>query len=488
MSSERSRPLALAAALVGGDARAIEHLFTQRRVLVRLEPGLASSLVMHEAFLLAVNEILRFCPNVTIAIPSSATAIADTAGEIVHATYGDEFSIVVSSIDDVAPSEFDAVLTIGTEVHEHPAWVTIDATGWCARVATSAVGAISLPPVLVPANIFAALAAACLGVGQVFLAFVGRPLLAESIELSLFDLTIGVPSTLSAGPKLPAFELDALLVGCGGVANGFAYATARAPVSGHLEAVDKESLRPENLGPYICATRERLGMAKAAVIRDVLASVLTVIPRIERFLFFRARITHGQTSVPAIVIAGLDDERVRHDVQRLWAPTTIDLAAEELTAQVIVKAIGDDGVCLLGAYRVDPEAPDELDRLAAALGLPRERVADFESEITDADVAAAPPEKRAALDAARVGGQRVCGRATALDLHEEESIPDFTPAVPFVTAFSGIVGAAQTARAVLGTGEGSLHVQFSFLSYRIRKLRMRCSSSCECQGRRRAVA
>ena len=71
---------------------------------------------------------------------------------------------------------------------------------------------------------------------------------------------------------------------------------------------------------------------------------MTVIPRIERFLFFAARIGYGQTTVPEIVIVGLDDERVRHDVQRLWATTMIDLAAEELTAQLIVKEWVTKGV------------------------------------------------------------------------------------------------------------------------------------------------
>lgn len=486
--NERSRPMALAAALAAVDAEASEHLFGERRVLVRLESDRAASPVMQEAFLLAINEILRFCPNVTIALPPSTPALADAAAKIAKAVHGDEFAVVVCRLDDVSPSEFDAVLTIGSEVREHPAWVAIDASGWCARIATSAGEAVALPTALVPPNILAALAAACLGVGQVFLAFVERALLARPIELSLFDLALGVPGALDSGPDLPALQLDALLVGCGGVANGFAYAIARAPVSGRLEAVDKESLRPENLGPYVCATRKRLGMAKAAVIRDVLAGAVTVIPRIERFLFFRARIGYGQTTLPEIVIAGLDDERVRHDVQRLWVPTTIDLAAEELTAQLIVKELGDEGVCLLGAYRVDPESPDELDELAAAVGLSRERVADFESAITEADIAAAPTETRAALEAARIGGQLVCGRATQLDLNQEEPGSEFTPAVPFVTAFSGIAGAAQTARVLLGMGEGSLHFQFSFLSYRGRKMRMRCPSNCECQAGRRAAA
>ena len=60
----------------------IAHLFGERRVLIRLESDRATSPVMQEAFLLAVNEILRFCPNVTIALPPSATAVADAAGEI----------------------------------------------------------------------------------------------------------------------------------------------------------------------------------------------------------------------------------------------------------------------------------------------------------------------------------------------------------------------------------------------------------------------
>src|SRR5207253_957466 len=105
------------------------------------------------------------------------------------------------------------------------------------------------------------------------------------------------------------------------------------------------------------------------------------------------------------------------------------------------------------------------------------------------DVAAAPPEKRAALEAARRRGQRVCGRATGLDLNEEEPGTEFTPAVPFVTAFSGIVGAAQTTRRLFGAGGGSVHFQFSFLSYRARTMRMRCASDCECRSRHgRAVA
>jgi hypothetical protein len=81
-------------------------------------------------------------------------------------------------------------------------------------------------------------------------------------------------------------------------------------------------------------------------------------------------------------------------------------------------------------------------------------------------------EARRAEDARR-RGQPICGRVGDLDLHEEEDSPDFTPAVPFVTAFTGIVAAAQTMRLLLGEPASSLHFQFSFLFYRRRTLSRR---------------
>lgn len=485
MSVESSRPIALAARLARTDEAVIAHLFNERRVLIRLEPRRAHAL--GETLLLAVNETLRFCPNVTVALDAVDDPLADDVRTIATDIHGDAHALAVAPLVAVDPADYDAVLNIGPALGAHDAWVAVDGTGWCARVATSA-GADALPVATSAPNAYAALAAACLGVGQVFLALVGRPLLTAPLELSLHDLSAGAPNTLAPGPALAPFALEALLVGCGGVANGFAYATARAPVRGSLEAVDKQSLGPENMGAYVCATCRRLSTAKVDVIHDVLAPAINVVPRPERFLFFRARLAYGQTLVPDLVVVGLDDERVRHDVQRLWPKTMVDLAAEELTAQLIVKDAADDGVCLLGAYRVATDAPDELDELVAALGLPRERVADFESEINAADIAGAPPDKREHLAAAQARGQRICGRAAALDLGKEQPGVAFTPAVPFVTAFAGIVGAAQTARLSGGGGEGSLHFQFSFLSYRARKVRMRCAPTCECQTRRRAAA
>ena len=54
----------------------------------------------------------------------------------------------------------------------------------------------------------------------------------------------------------------------------------------------------------------------------------------------------------------------------------------------------------------------------------------------------------------------------------------FEEGMPFVTAFTGIVAAAQTAKAK-SERLTSRHFQFSFRSYRSRVLPVRCSEECE---------
>jgi len=481
VSEQLSRPLAVAAGLLADDLTHVEHLFTGRRVLVRLEPALAGGADARQTVVLAVNEILRFCPNVALALPPEDADLLEIANTLAIEIHGSAHRVTTASMENTS---FDAVLNVGVEVRDVPAWITVSSDGWLARVATAAAGAMKLPEPKAPPNPLGALPAACLGTGQVFLALIGRPLLAAPIELSLHSLASGPPGTLTPGPALrDMLPIEALLVGCGGVANGWTYTIKRLPITGAIEAVDHQAMRPENLGAYVCAGRSSLNRPKAKIIRDELAPAIHVTPRTERFRFFNARIGHGQTVVPSLVISALDNPHTRHDVQRLWSPTTIDLAAEGLTAQVIVKDLRDDGICLLEAYTVPDGEPDELARLAAATGLAPERVADFESQITEADIAVAPAEKRAALEDARRRGQPICGRVGDLDLCEEEDSPDFTPTVPFVTAFTGIVAAAQTMRLLRGEPLSSLHFQFSFRSYRCRRLEMKCAATCECSAR-----
>jgi hypothetical protein len=144
-------------------------------------------------------------------------------------------------------SAFDAILNVGLEVRDDPVWIIVSSDGWLARIATAATGAMTLPQLREPDNPLGALAAACLGTGQVFFSLVGRPLLTVPIEFSLYSLEAGHLGTLTQGPVLSDdLTIDALLVGCGGVANGWTYAIKRLPITGRTEAVDHQALR----GPY----------------------------------------------------------------------------------------------------------------------------------------------------------------------------------------------------------------------------------------------
>jgi hypothetical protein len=484
-SIELSRPAALAAELIATDVGTIEHLFTTKRILLRLEPALGDVDAARQTLILLANEVLRFCPNVTVELPAAAHELV-RALELLAVDIHGSSAIALGTSDS---DSFDAIVSIGTEIRAVANWITINSDGWLCRVGTSNGKAVTLPRAYTLPNPFGALGAACLGAGQAFLALVGKPRLLHAIEISLYTLEQGAPGELAPGPDLATdpVELDVLLVGCGGVGNGWVYAVRRAPAVGRVEAVDHQALRPENLGAYVCATRPRLNRPKVQVVKEELEPAFMVVAHAERFRFFKARFGYGQSYVPDLVISALDNPQTRHDVQRLWAPLTIDLAAEELTSQVLLKQRDDDGMCLIGAH-TDPVGEDaELVALAAATGLSIERLRDFESQITDEDVAAAPPDKRPALEEARRRRRPICGRVGDLDLHEEEYSNEFTPAVPVVTAFTGIVAAAQTAKAKLEPLT-SLHFQFSFRSYRSRVLPIHCSEECECREQRGAAA
>ena len=438
---EGSRPAAVAGRLAGIDVGEATDLFTTKRVICRLDPDLSANPVAYATLLLAANQILRFCPNLTFALPRAALPMLEPQLWQLAASIHLEPQIRFG--DEV---DGDATLNVGRVIRDEANWVAINGDGWLARVATSAGGPAyrELPAGFIRSDVVGGLAAACLGVGQVFTALVGQPLLARPCELSLFTLEQAEPGNLDPGPQITSRDvpLDVLLIGCGGVANGWIYAAREAGSRGRAEAVDHQGQRAENIGPYVCASRSRIGTAKAKIVEDELTPQMEVIPRAERFRFYKARLGYGHTYVPDIVLSALDNAPTRRDVQRLWAQITIDLAAEELTSQVIVKQLDDDGQCLLEAF-TDPTGDDaELAALAEATGLSPQRLRDFETPISTEDVAAAPPEKRQALERARAQGQLVCG-GPATSIHEEEYSETFTPAV-LLPPVHRVVGYAQT--------------------------------------------
>ncbi len=482
MNDLLSRPVRLAARLRGEDEATAAHLFADARVLIRLEEVVANAPDARETFLFAVNQTLRFCPNVAVYVPPVARDLVAAADEIAAHVYGDAHRVARAGVREV--SGFQAVVNVGIGVKDALPWTTVNSTGWVARIATACSGTACLPWIPGPPNSIGALAAACLATGRAFLHLAEQTLDTQSLELSLFTWESGTLGSLSTGPSLPVvpLELHGFLIGCGAVTNGWAYTVKRLPVIGRIEAVDRQALQTENLGSYVAAGREWIGKPKAEMIAALLGPALAVTPRPEEWGLFRIRLRHGLL-VPSVVVNGLDNVETRHAVQGLWPDILIDMAAGGLTSQLIVKPRRSDAICLLHALRRPENEIGWVERLARDTGLQAKRIREGATTlITEADVEAAVPDKRPMLEHARQQRQLVCGRITEQNIRFEGRNPDFAPAVPFVTGFSGVAGAAETMKWLMGARHGrGLHYQQSFQSGRGRRLELRCEPDCACQ-------
>jgi hypothetical protein len=473
---EISRIARLAARAGSVDEHQAAGLFSTKRVLVtveRLEPN------AHETLLLAINQLLRFCGSVSVSLPASIPwSVLPELRALAVRVRGDGSAFRTA---DLADAElFDAVLVIGSEVRDQPGWVAVASDGWLARTASWIDGSGHLPEARSQPNPIGAHVAASLGSGRVFLHLLGR-VPSAAHELSTYALTAGAIGSHDPGPELPreSLELDAFLIGCGSVMQGWAYTIRRLPVRGRARAVDPEFLGVENLGPYVLAWRTGIGREKVKIIADSLGPAIAVTPDRDFVEFLEMRIAAG-LSVPSLVIAGLNDPAARHVVQRWWPDQLIDMATDGLNSQVIVKGRYDDGICLVEAIPGNPAVPSTLAQRAASVGLSIESVlADPTAAISEADVGAADPGQRGGLRAAMNAGIARCSRILAQEL-DASADPDFAPAAPFVASFTGALAAGLTVRRLSGERE-PLHLQRSFQSERTRRLALRATPECECQ-------
>ena len=257
--------------------------------------------------------------------------------------------------------------------------------------------------------------------------------------MSTYDGAIGDLGSLEPGPELPACRvgIDAALFGCGGVANGWAYAMRRLPVRGKVEAIDKQSLRPENLGPYILSGWPWVGKPKVDLIAQALRPAIQVKPRPEPLEFYKIRLDQGLVRLPGLVVAGLDGIPPRHSVQRFWPSILIDMASGGTTTQLIVHHLGGDGLCLLEALRPPSDAPDFAEAMALLTGLSADRIRHNPTDyINEDDVLAAPLEHQSALEQARRARRLVCGRITDSNSMRKGPRPVSPPRCPLFRRYA----------------------------------------------------
>jgi tRNA A37 threonylcarbamoyladenosine dehydratase len=457
-----------AAQLAGVDEAETKNRFTGKCVLVRLADECTRDANARETFLFAVNLCLRF---VDVSVDCADSEIAFAAERLADEITG----------APLTTAQPDVILLVANHVsHDSPS-VSVSSDAWLARMATSASDADTLPKGGRP-NVLGALAAACLGTSQIFHFLAGIGLAEKPLELSLHTLAQGEIGTLPPGPPLPEdLDLDALLVGCGGVMHGFIYALKRLAITGGARAVDRQRLHDENLGPYVASRIQDLGLEKAKLVRDYLSPEIDVVPYDEDFYpLFTTRLDRGHFPLPPIVVAGLDRVTPRHIVQRLWPELLIDMGAGGETAQLIVKRRESDNACVLELLDRPAAEVDELDRLSEESGFDPEKIRnEMDGPISSEDVARAPSELRDSMEEARQRGQLRCGFIRTRALDHEHSGDEFVAAVPFVVAFVGILAAAEVVKQMMEP-TGGLRYQFSFTSLHGRLVEPR-AGDCDCR-------
>jgi hypothetical protein len=484
MDLQFTRPVRAAAQLLRRPDDLVDQLLKSARVLIRIDETFCRSQDARETLLLAVNQCLRFCPNIAVCVPLDGVELVEQCNHIASAVHGVSHKVSIANIEDF-PS-FTAIINIGTEILRELPCTTVNSSGWVARVSPAQSDGTLLTWNAAPPNAIGAHAAACLGVSQAFLHLINEPRVPAPFEISLLNYETAAPGSLDSGPLLPLepVDIDAWLIGCGAVSNGWTYTVKRLPIKGRVGTVDRESLGIENFGSYVAADRKHLNKPKVDLIRDLLNPSIMVTPYADEWELFKIRLEFG-LSVPSLIVGGLDNVETRHSVQRLWPEHLIDMAAGGFTSQVLIKSAGAHGLCLLGALRRPPNEPTHFERLSQQTGLQIERILKAPTEIiTKEDVASAPQAIRHELEVARQQGELICGRIRRHNLSSDANGSDFAPAVPFVTSFSGVVGAAETMKWLMGQANSeSLHFQYSFQSGRGRALQMECSRDCECASR-----
>jgi molybdopterin/thiamine biosynthesis adenylyltransferase len=449
-----SRPQKAAEQL--GELAEDRHRFLDKTILLTGEPELLAFPNGRECFLDSIRLAVRICPNVAVYLSKENDALRAEAEVLADRI---AFGKKVEFLHELPNlSQFDSILSIGTKGHADLPWTTINSNGFLVRV-TSGPADISGPCNLY--NPIGALAAACLGIGQVFKRLIRlKAERGDMLNGFSFSLRTYAESASDYGQSIPEkLPHDLLVVGAGAIGNGIIHLISRLPFMGTITVVDRELFSEENLGTCMLISTEELQKPKAVCLATILTKCgITADGFVGTFERYARELQH----FPKLVLNGLDNIDVRHEVQRtLWPNVVIDGAIGDFMCQVSRHPWPDDIACLICLFQQPPGRPAE-DIQSEASGLSKTRLKQPDSVVTEADVESAPEENREALKSKL--GHPVCSvvqQAVAKMISSEELDHDFEPSVPFVACFSACMVMAETIAYLCGW-ESKLEPRFQF--------------------------
>lgn len=441
-----SRPLATAASL--GEKATDLHRFPNKSVLLTGEDAVLSTRNGRECLLDCLRLLVRISGDVSVWLPEGCVGlIAVAKAESARISFGTPIKFL-DNIPDYA--FYNAVLCVGTTPHPELPWTVVNSNGWLAHVSS---GTTPLPPETGQYNPIAALAAACLGVTDVFKRLLGvvevRGPLFDGLSFSLSTYQTGKSDP---GPPLPEIlPLDLLIVGVGAIGNGVIHLLSVLPTTGRVWVLDRQTFQPENLGTCLLIGPRDLERKKAHFAETVLSQRLQVLGLSEDLSAFRKRLG-TEVSHPTLVLNGLDNIDARHEVQGMWPDLIIDGAIGTFGCQVSRHPWGEDTACLMCLF--PRETGESAEQVASrVIGLRPERAAQLLEPVTEEDVIAAPRDKRDWLQA-RIG-KKICSvipEGLAQSISTERQREGFEPSVPFVACLSACMMVTELVREVAGWG------------------------------------
>lgn len=384
-------------------------------------------------------------------------------------------------------SDYEGILSIGTQAEPVLPWTVVNSNGWLARVSSSSK---SLAPQCSQANPLGALAAASFGVAEVFKrTALKREFfdLFNGLTFSCFDLSVGGEDP---GPPLPdSFQMPpTLFLGQGAIGNANVLLATQLPLRGKALLFDRERYGKENLGT--CVLLGRAGAArhvrKAEWNRAQLSAAGSGIDA--EWLF--EDIENAKPSVEpylALIINGLDHVEPRHAAQDFWPDVIVDGALRRFQCQFVAYDHDAGFACLRCLFEL-PAGRNPLKVQAELTGLSAAALA-ADEVISDRHIAAAPEDKRAFLESKR--GQKAgavgCARAIEMaHLFTDGVKKGFAPSVPFVATMTGVLVMAEVVRRLMNLPTTVRRFQFDMLVGPASgsKINEKANPGCRCQTRK----
>jgi len=434
---EFSRQVATAATL-SDKAEDVLHFF-QKPVLLTGESEILATANGRNCFIDSIRLLARMTEDLTIQV-LGGREFQRAIEEIIPKIRIKKITITLEPKLDL--TEFKAILSVGTRSNPDLPWTVVNSNGWTARVSS---GANPLSGDCSQDNPIAALAAACLGVAEIFKRLVGlrpeRGAFQDGLCFSLYTYEI----ENNPGPSLPEnLKSDLLVVGAGAIGNGIVRLLQTMPIEGMISIVHRQIYSEENLGTCVLIGRDDLTKPKAKILAALFAkdTVRGFDEDVQKLISKRLG---KEVPYPDVILNGLDDIEARRHVQTIWPGLVIDGAIGAVSCEVSLHPWGPDLSCLMCDFELPAESA--VKKESALTGIPEERLADLLAPLTEDDIFSAVPEKRQWLQK-RIGMQKcsVISEAELESIAQAEHAEGFEPSVAFVACLSASMVVAELVR------------------------------------------